>query len=107
LGRKHHFRFFVVAFPISHQYRPDYLKRDRDYVLKPQRMLAEICARLDIPYYDIYPDLKYGLFTSDTIHLTKEGRRTAGALIAKYVEQKILPGELSAANTNGRTNGKH
>jgi lysophospholipase L1-like esterase len=97
LSRKNHFRLFVVGFPISHQYRADYLSRDRAYVLKPQRKLAEICERLGIPYYDIYPDLNYKLFLGDTIHLTPEGRRIAGGLIAKHLEQqRIVPLELTA-----------
>ena len=101
LSRQHHFRLFVVGFPLSHQYRTDYLARDRAYVLKPQRKLAEICDRLGIPFYDIYPDLNFKLFLGDTIHLTQEGRRIAGGLIAKRMEQqRIVTTELTAGKVN-------
>jgi lysophospholipase L1-like esterase len=101
LGRQNHFRVFLVAFPLSHQYRPDYLSRDRSYVLKPQRKLAEITEKLGIPYYDIYPDLNFKLFTADTIHLTPEGRRIAGELIAKFIERQGIVGKEMAAGTAG------
>src|SRR6185436_11023200 len=46
LGEKHGFRVFLVAFPFADQYRQDYLRLDRVDVLKPQRKLEDICARL-------------------------------------------------------------
>jgi lysophospholipase L1-like esterase len=99
LGQKNHFRVFVVGFPLSHQYRPDYLARDRSYVLKPQRKLAEICEKLKIPFYDIYPDLNFKLFDADTIHLTPEGRRVAGGLIARFVDrERIISSEMASSN---------
>ena len=57
LGRQRGFRVVLVVFPFGDQYRLDYLGRDREYVLKPQRQLAAIGARLDIPLIDLYPEL--------------------------------------------------
>lgn len=92
LGRQKKFAVFLVIFPIATQYQQDYLARDRNYVLKPQRKLKEICARLGIPCYDLYPDFNPSLIGRDAIHLTKEGRARAGQLIAQFLlDQKLLP----------------
>ena len=40
LARCNHFRLFLVVVPFAEQYRRDYLARDPQYVLKPQRILA-------------------------------------------------------------------
>ena len=91
LGRQHGFSVFLVAFPISDQYREDYLSRDPDYVLKPQRKLKEICGRLGIPFYDLYPELQPSMFT-DEIHMTRPGRQLAGRKIAAFLkQQKLVP----------------
>ena len=91
LGHQKNFPVFLVVFPVATQYQQDYLARDRDYVLKPQRKLKEICARLGIPFYDLYPDLNPSLIGPDAIHLTKEGRARAGSLITRFlVESKLL-----------------
>ena len=92
LGHAHNFPVYLVAFPIATQYQQDYLARDRDHVLKPQRKLKEICTRLGIPFYDIYPDLDASLFIEDAIHLTKPGRERAGQLIARFlIAQQLVP----------------
>jgi len=93
LGRERHFPVFVVAFPLGSQYDPGYLARDRDYVLKPQRKLREICDRLGIPFYDLYKDLGPADFKpGDDIHLSAQGRRAAGVAIAKFLTTSgLLP----------------
>ena len=93
LGREHGFPVFVVGFPLGSQYDATYLAKDRDYVLKPQRKLREICERLQIPCYDLYPDLSGAAFKKeDPVHLTPEGRQKAGAAIAKFLEGSgLLP----------------
>ena len=90
-GKLHNFRVFLVAFPFGDQYRNDYLERDRDYVLKPQRRLREICARLAIPYLDLYAklDVERDLET-DGIHLTAAGRRRVGTLAADFLVARGL-----------------
>lgn len=102
LGRVKNFPVFLVVFPAATQYQQDYLSRDRYYVLKPQRKLKEICARLGIPFYDLYPDMSPDLFIADGLHLTKEGRGRAGQLIARFlIQQKLLP--AGAAETSKKT----
>jgi len=92
LGRQKNFSVFLVVFPVATQYQPDYLARDRDHVLKPQRKLKEICGRLSIHYYDLFPDLDASVFTADAVHLTKQGRERSGQLIAHYlIDQQLVP----------------
>lgn len=90
LGRTRSFSVFVVAFPLAVQYDAEYLAKDRDYVLKPQRKLREICARLGLPFYDLYPDLAAPHFIDDGLHLTAEGRRLAGRAIAGFLQKLEL-----------------
>ena len=91
LGREHGFGIFVVAFPVAAQYREALLARDRDYVLKPQRMLREICARLGIPLLDLYPLLDGGQhIQGDGIHLTAAGRAEVAARVARFLEDQDL-----------------
>jgi lysophospholipase L1-like esterase len=101
LGQERGFRAFLVAFPLAVQYDPSYLARDRDYVLKPQRKLRQICERLKIPFYDIYPDLGAGDFVGDGLHLTPRGRRVAGQKIAAFLERSgLLPGSRNPVKVN-------
>lgn len=91
LGGAHGFGIFLVVFPFGDQYRADYLERDRDYVLKPQRELAEICGRLALPYLDLYPLLDVSDLDPDHIHLSSSGREKAAEKIAQFIgEQKLL-----------------
>ncbi len=92
MGRQNHFATFLVAVPLAVQYRADYLARDRAYVLKPQRKLKEICDRLHIPFYDLYPDMNPGLFVEDGMHLNKAGRQIVGRQIAAFLSGlQLLP----------------
>jgi lysophospholipase L1-like esterase len=90
LGRQHQFKPFFVVIPLAVQYRPDYLARNREYVLKPQRKLKEICDRLKIPFYDPYPDMDAGMFLGDGLHLNAVGRRVVGEQIALFLNQSGL-----------------
>jgi lysophospholipase L1-like esterase len=92
LGRRHGFEVFVVTFPVAVQYSPDYLSRDRAYVLKPQRTMNDICDRLAIRCHDLYPDLAAGLFVEDGLHLTGDGRRVSATSIADFLgKAKLIP----------------
>jgi lysophospholipase L1-like esterase len=95
LGRAHAFGIFLVVFPFGEQYRADYLARDRDYVLKPQRKLGEIAGRLGVPLLDLYPHLdRERDLEPDGIHLTAAGRRRVGARLAGFLEEEhLLPAE--------------
>lgn len=92
LGRKNGFGLFVVVFPFGDQYRAEYRARDLEYVMKPQRMLREICQRLNVPYLDLYDSLDASLLEEDRIHLTKSGRlRAADAITSFLVSGRLLP----------------
>jgi lysophospholipase L1-like esterase len=93
LGSRHHFRVFVAIVPVAAQYNLGYLSRDRNYVLKPQQKLREICERKGIDFYDLYPDLKADHFLEeDGLHLTGEGRRVVGKRLAAWLAQsQLLP----------------
>lgn len=81
----------VVVFPHALQYREDYLKRDRDYVLKPQRKLAEISRELHVPVLDLYPSFSgESHFLEDQIHLTAEARGIAARRIGEFLAKKRL-----------------
>jgi lysophospholipase L1-like esterase len=107
LGRQYHFKPFLAVVPLAVQYRPDYLARNRDYVLKPQHKLKEICDRLQIPFYDLYPDLNGGMFIEDGLHLTPEGRRVVGQRLAAFLEQSgVLADETQAGGSRKAGKGK-
>jgi len=86
LGREHGFATAVVVFPMELQYRPDYLARDSEYVLKPQRELRSVCSDLGIPLLDLYPDLEpESHMLPDGLHLSGEGRRLVGDRVADFL----------------------
>ena len=93
LGRARGFRVFLVAFPFGEQLRPDYLARNRAYVTYPQKKLAGIAGRLDIPYLDLFNELDLSQdFDPDRIHLTKRGREVAGKRIARFmIDEALVP----------------
>jgi lysophospholipase L1-like esterase len=98
LAQAHDFRLFVVAFPFADQYVPAYLERDRAYVLYPQRRLAEICQRLQIPLLDLYPVLDADRhLLDDKIHLTPEGR----GVVARQVAELLRSGQLLSSSPAG------
>lgn len=83
---------FIAVFPLGWQYDAKYLQQDRERVLLPQRRLKGICGKLQIPFYDLYPDLDGSMFVEDSIHLTKPGReRAAKALKAFMMNAGVLP----------------
>ncbi len=91
LGREHAFRPFVVVFPFGEQYREDYLARDPDYVLKPQRELAAVCGRLALPLLDLYASLDPALdLEADGIHLTPRGRGRVAELLEAFLRATDL-----------------
>jgi lysophospholipase L1-like esterase len=93
LGRQHNFRVFLVSVPFGEQYRKDYLARDANYVLKPQRTLAALMSDLRIPFLDLYPYLDNECFVpADRSHLTQEGKPRAAKAIADFLrKERLLP----------------
>lgn len=88
-------RFMVVAIPHEDQLEPSHLARDREFVLKPQRELARICARLRVPFLDLHEDLSAHrdetLFL-DRLHLSRRGHELVGRRLATFLaEQALVP----------------
>ena len=90
LAKAYHFRLFLVVVPFGEQYRKDYLARDSNYVLKPQRILSGFMASLGISYLDLYAYLDSGCFQADHIHLSGAGRRRAAEKIAEFLRTNKL-----------------
>jgi hypothetical protein len=88
-------RLTVVMFPFAPQFRSDLLAKDEDYVLKPQRLMKEICDEAGVPLLDMYPVLKDAggaELLPDRIHLSDEGHRiTADALYEHLVANGLIP----------------
>ncbi len=99
VGRENHFGVFLLVVPLAVQYNPEYLARDREYVLKPQRKIREICTRLQVPFYDLYPDVDEHLFLEEGVHLNQAGRQQAGQRVAAFLaDSKLLPTTGSTPN---------
>lgn len=88
-------RLTVVMFPYAPQFRPDLLAKDKDYVLKPQRLMKQICGEADVPLLDMYPILARAggrELLPDRIHLSDEGHRiTADALYEHLLSTGLIP----------------
>jgi len=98
LAAQHRFRLFLIVVPFGEQYRGDYLARDANHVLKPQRTLAQIAGTFNIPYLDLYPYLDRASFARDLIHLNEHGKQPAAEKIAEFLfTQHLLPGGARAA----------
>jgi hypothetical protein len=66
----------------------------------PNRRLGEICRKLGVPYYDMYPDAKQHLesnrlrfpylsFSCDR-HYNRDGQELMGRLVTRYLEENRL-----------------
>jgi lysophospholipase L1-like esterase len=101
IGRARSFPVFVVGVPLAIQYERSYLERDRDYVLKPQKKLGEICERLSIPLLDLHPHLDPTMFLDDGMHLSAAGRKKTGRLLAEFLKsQHLVPPREQPRSTN-------
>lgn len=88
-------RFMVLAVPHEDQLDPLHLAGDREFVLKPQRQLAAICARLGVPFLDVHGALAThraeNLFL-DRLHLSPRGHELVGTLVGTFlVEHSLVP----------------
>ena len=94
----------LAMIPYGPQFRPDLLERDRDYVLKPQRLMKQICEELEIPCLDLYPVIaEHGgkERLPDNIHLDDEGHEVvAEALHAHLLGHGLVGrGEVPSEGT--------
>jgi lysophospholipase L1-like esterase len=95
-------RLTVIMFPFAPQFRADLLAKDETYVLKPQRVMKEICDEAGVPLLDMYPVLRDAggaELLPDRIHLSEEGHRiTAGALYEHLLVNGLIRDGASAEN---------
>ncbi len=82
----------IVAVPFGPQLNPKLLAGDREYVLKPQRLLGEVCARLDIEVKDLFEDFHAvdgERFFYDMIHMDEKGHEVVTAALNAYFEKRF------------------
>ncbi|MCB9883748.1 MAG: hypothetical protein H6834_18305 [Planctomycetes bacterium] len=89
--------WFVVAAPYEPQLAPERLRRDAAETRLPQTRLARLCARLDVPLFDLFdilaPRVEEKLY-EDGIHFTPHGHvLVADALWSWLQVKKLLPTE--------------
>lgn len=106
IGHQKQFKAFLVVIPMAVQYRSDYLARDRDYVLKPQRKLRELCERLHISYYDPYAEMNPEMFLPDGLHLNESGTLLLGQRVAAHLEQSGLLAEGMRTTKTAKLQGQ-
>jgi len=90
-AKAHGIPILMTVVPPKVQYTTAHLQKDKAFVLLPQTRLREICERLGIPFYDLYPDLSAERFI-DSIHFDQQGRKMIGARLARFLaESGALP----------------
>lgn len=86
-------RLAVLMAPYRPQFDPALLARDRAYVFKPQRKMAEICAAYGVPLLDLYPVLSAhggsSLF-ADNYHFNPAGHRLVAASLSDFLDHENL-----------------
>jgi lysophospholipase L1-like esterase len=85
-------KFLVVAVPFKPQFSTQALERDREYTLKPQRRLNEICSRLGVPILDMFPVFSKQPVEEiyrDQIHLTEHGHRIVAEELLALLRREL------------------
>lgn len=81
--------FAVIVFPVSEQMDDEKLRKNKEYMLFPQRKIQEICDKYEIPVLDLTGALSQGggktLF-SDYLHLTGAGNDIVAKELGSYLE---------------------
>jgi lysophospholipase L1-like esterase len=85
-------RLLVVAVPYEPQLDARALSRDRDYTLLPQRELASIAARLDVPLLDLHAPFLAAASREpplyrDGLHLTPRGHALAAEALLAFLRE--------------------
>lgn len=97
LQAERHARLAVVIFPYEPQLDARSARDARDYVLKPQTTLLQLCRQYDVPCLDLYPPFEAaydrgGKLYRDQIHLNEEGHRlTAAELLHFLDDHRLVP----------------
>jgi lysophospholipase L1-like esterase len=83
----------IACFPVKEQIDEENIKRDKPFVLKPQRRLLEICQKLKIPLLDLWSNF-YEItdkeFLCDYLHFTQEGNVIIADKLAEFINEQHL-----------------
>jgi len=81
----------IVVFPYGQQLRPEYLDKDPDRVLMPQRKLREIANRLRIPLLDVFEIFRGRRdLLPDDIHPTAQGHALVAEEVYRFLQREAL-----------------
>lgn len=103
-------RLAIVVIPYEPQLVTAALERDREYVLRPQRTLAEIADRLGIPLLDLHPvfvDAGPEPLFRDGVHLTDRGHNLATDAIEAFLASEALLAGGSNAGSDAPRHEDH
>ena len=80
----------VVVFPYGPQLNSRLMMINRDYTLKPQRKLGNLCKKYHIPLLDLFSSFyslskEHKRMLRDDIHLTKKGHEIVAQEIMKFL----------------------
>ena len=85
----------VLMVPFGPQFSKELLDENRDYVLKPQTKMAEICGKNGVPLIDVFPIMEKNDGESlfyDLVHMTSKGHRiVADAVLEHLTENQLVP----------------
>ena len=86
-------RLVVFAVPHEFQLDPELRAEHGDRVIFPQRQLAKICARLEVPFLDPFDEFakarEQRLYT-DHLHLSEAGHRLAARRLLAFLRRRGL-----------------
>ena len=82
-------RVVVLSVPFGPQFEEPLLSEEREYVTKPQRKMAEVCAELNIPLVDLFPHFESQggeeIFY-DLVHMIPKGHRIAAEQLVRTLD---------------------
>ncbi len=89
-------RLAIIAIPHEAQLDDRALSWDVPYTLKPQRKLAEITRRFDLPFLDLHPQFlrarDQDLYRPDGLHLSPSGHQLAADEMMTFIQRENLLG---------------
>lgn len=88
----------IVCFPVQEQMDEGKIKRDKPFLLKPQRKLSVICRKLNIPLLDLWSDFyakRKAENFYDYLHFRRAGNIIIADGLAGFIKgQQWIKGEV-------------
>jgi lysophospholipase L1-like esterase len=88
----------IIIFPFEPQLALRSHQESRDYILKPQTKLAELCEKYAVPLLDLYPrfeqayDTGAHLYRTDAMHLNWAGHHLTAAELMQFLDvHRLVP----------------